>query len=149
MRKRTNANLSELRGEIRRLQERAGSNGHGRYIELIDHSSDGKPLYKVTANDGEGFDPEHPLDKVAGGGWPQPVIAFVTSKKRQGNIGYDIIDNTNNWINGEAFTCALTEKGAESKAYQRAKKIAKVIARRTKFPLIERTSRYSGTVEFT
>lgn len=141
--------LNGLRREIRNLQHRIAENGiHGRRVELTEMTYDnGQKLYKVFDVDGEDFDPEHPLDRVAGGGLPKPVLVSVGSYRKAGEITHKVYDCAKEWGLSKVFDCALTKRGADRKMYQRAKKIAEFVAKSTGLPLVERTSRYSGVVE--
>ncbi len=133
----------DLRGKIRYLQDRLDTRT-GRYILLEQMEHNGSSIYHVVDVDGEGFDAPHPLDAVAGGGWPKPNIVFVKSEKRDG-IGHVVIDNVRSWCRQETVGFAFRKKSADAKAYERARRIADIVSRRTGLPLIERTERYSGT----
>ena len=139
--------LEHLRNEIRELQRKVVKNRDGRSIELTETTyDDGRTIYKVFDRDGENFDPVSTLDQKTGFGWPKPVIVNIMGGDKRDGLSYRLSDNAIYRFGRNIFACALTKKIADRKMYERAKKIATVIAERTGLPLVERTTRYQGIV---
>jgi len=133
---------SHVEEEVMVLQGRADQNSNGRYIKLIGDEGSDYTLYKVYPVDSANLNPKNPLDARFGGGWPQPVLFTTGSRKKV--IRHAAYENRENWLSFTDFGHAFTKKGADDKAYQRAKTIAELVSERTNLPLIEETSRYSS-----
>ena len=63
-------------------------------------------------------------------------ISFRFEMIKEG-LSWKLYDNLHYWLGRELFDCALTRKNAETKLYERAKRVGELVSRRIGIPFKE------------